>query len=57
MLAAPATHGLQLHKQWLDEIAAGRKTLEIRGNDTRMRGTIGLVETKTGLLRLGRSRA
>jgi hypothetical protein len=56
MLAAPVAKGLLLHKCWLDEIVAGRKTLDIRGQNTRIRGTIGLVETKTGLLRRGRSR-
>ena len=57
MLAAPVTKGLLLHKRWLDEIVVGRKSLETRGQNTRIRGTIGLVETKSGLLRGRRNRA
>lgn len=40
--------GLIIHSEPIDEILAGRKTWEIRGNRTHFRETIGLIEKGTG---------
>ena len=42
--------GLLVRKRWLDEILAGRKTWELRGTSTQNLGTIGLIESGTGLV-------
>lgn len=49
-VSAPAmiTHGLIIQKGPLDKILAGRKTWEIRGSRTAMRGPIALIESGTG---------
>src|SRR5688572_8826355 len=41
-------NGLVIRKQWLDLILAGRKTWEIRGSATRVRGPIALIESRSG---------
>jgi hypothetical protein len=45
---AEPTHGLLIHKEWLDKIFAGAKTWEIRGKATARRGPIALIESKSG---------
>jgi hypothetical protein len=45
---AELTHGLFIRKEWLDKILAGTKTWEIRGKATMRRGTIALIESKSG---------
>jgi hypothetical protein len=45
---AKITHGLIIQKDPLDRIFAGRKTWEIRGSRTAMRGLIALIESGTG---------
>jgi hypothetical protein len=40
--------GLIIHSEPINEILAGRKTWEIRGSKTHIRGTIGLIEAGTG---------
>ena len=39
---------LIIKKPWLDKILAGMKTWEIRGSRTNIRGTIGLIESRSG---------
>lgn len=39
---------LVIKKPWLDKILAGTKTWEIRGSRTHIRGTIGLIESRSG---------
>ncbi len=46
--SANITHGLIIQKDPLDRILAGRKTCEIRGSRTAMRGLIALIESGTG---------
>lgn len=41
-------HGLVIKKKWLDMILNGSKKLEIRGCDTKKRGTILLIESGGG---------
>ena len=41
-------HGLIIKKQWLDKILSGEKTWELRGSNTKMRGRIGLIASKSG---------
>ncbi len=45
---AKITHGLIIQKDPLDRILAGRKTWEVRGSRTAMRGLIALIESGTG---------
>lgn len=40
--------GLLIRKPWIDLILAGRKTWEIRGSATRVRGPIALIESGSG---------
>jgi hypothetical protein len=44
------THGLQIRKDPIDQILAGTKTWEIRGTTTSRRGSIALIESKSGLV-------
>ena len=39
---------LIIKKPWLDKILAGTKIWEIRGSRTNIRGTIGLIESRSG---------
>jgi len=39
---------LIIKKPWVDKILAGTKTWEIRGSRTDIRGTIGLIESRSG---------
>lgn len=39
---------LIIRQQWLDKILSGKKTWEIRGSKTAIRGTIGLIESGSG---------
>ena len=39
---------LIIRKPWLDRILAGSKTWEIRGSRTKIRETIGLIESRSG---------
>ena len=41
---------LIIKKRWLDLILEGKKTWEIRGSDTKIRGMIGLIESGSGLI-------
>lgn len=41
---------LIIKKRWLDLILEGKKTWEIRGSDTNIRGKIFLAESGTGLI-------
>ncbi|MCA0969210.1 ASCH domain-containing protein [Halobacillus litoralis] len=40
--------GLIIKSPWIDYILDGRKTWEIRGMNTKTRGTIGLIKSGTG---------
>jgi len=40
--------GLLIRKEWLDLILSGHKTWEIRGNATKTRGRIALIESGSG---------
>lgn len=40
--------GLILKPHWADLILSGEKTIEIRGNNTKIRGTIGIIKSKSG---------
>lgn len=40
--------GLLIRKPWIDLILSGRKTWEIRGSATRVRGPIALIESGSG---------
>lgn len=44
------TTGLVIRQPWLDMILNGTKTWEIRGNNTRKRGRIALIESGSGLI-------
>ena len=39
---------LIVRRQWLDKILGGKKTWDIRGSRTAIRGTIGLIESASG---------
>ena len=39
---------LVIKKPWPDKILAGTKTWEIRGSRTNIRGTVGLIESRSG---------
>lgn len=40
--------GLLIKEPWIDMILNGEKTWEIRGTNTKQRGTIGLIKSGTG---------
>ncbi len=40
--------GLIIKEQWLNEILAGRKTWELRGRNTKIRGKIALIQKGSG---------
>ena len=42
--------GLIVKSPWIDLILSGAKTWEIRGSNTRIRGTIALLKSGTGLV-------
>ena len=42
--------GLLIRPPWIDWILDGRKTWEIRGSQTRVRGTIALIQSGTGTI-------
>ena len=42
---------LIIHKYWIDLILRGHKTLEMRSRRTNIRGSIGLIEAGTGLIK------
>lgn len=42
--------GLLIRQPWIDLILAGNKTWEIRGSATKIRGTIGLIQSQSGLI-------
>lgn len=44
------TRGLIIKKQWLDLKFTGLKTWELRSTKTKVRGTIALIESGTGLI-------
>jgi hypothetical protein len=41
---------LIIKKEWLDLILLGKKTFEVRGGNTKIRGRIGLIESGSGLI-------
>ena len=43
-----AVRALVIRKPWLDKILAGAKTWEIRGSRTSIRGTVGLIQSRSG---------
>ena len=43
--------GLIIKKHWLDLILSGQKPWEIRGSNTKVRGTICLIESGTGMIK------
>jgi hypothetical protein len=43
--------GLLIQQFWLDKIFQGKKTWEIRGSNTHIRGRIGLIESGSGLVK------
>ena len=42
--------GLIIKQPWIDYILNGSKTWEIRSSKTHIRGTIGLIQSKSGLI-------
>ena len=42
--------GLLIQSPWIENILAGEKTWEIRGSRTNIRGPIGLIRSKSGLI-------
>lgn len=42
--------GLLIRQPWIDLILAGNKTWEIRGSATKIRGTIYLIQSQSGLV-------
>lgn len=42
--------GLLIRQPWIDLILSGKKTWEIRGSRTKIRGTIGLIQSQSGLI-------
>ncbi|MCG6537850.1 MAG: ASCH domain-containing protein [Syntrophales bacterium LBB04] len=42
--------GLLVRSPWIEKILAGRKTWEIRGSNTNIRGRIGLIKSGSGLV-------
>jgi hypothetical protein len=42
--------GLLIRQPWIDLILNGEKTWEIRSSKTKIRGTIGLIQSATGLI-------
>lgn len=44
------TKGLLIRQPWIDFILSGDKTWEIRGSKTNIRGTIGLIQSQSGLI-------
>lgn len=40
--------GLIIKPCWADLILSGEKTVEIRGSNTKIRGTIGIIKSKSG---------
>ena len=42
--------GLLIRSPWIDMILEGRKTWEIRGSNTHIRGRIGLIRSGSGLV-------
>ena len=43
-------NGLVIREPWISHILDGRKTWEIRGSNTRVRGKIGLIRSGSGLI-------
>jgi hypothetical protein len=43
-------HGLLIKDPWIGEILQARKTWEIRGSNTKIRGTIVLIRSSSGLV-------
>jgi len=41
-------HALVIRPQWIEKILAGKKTWEIRGSRTAIRGIIGLIPSGSG---------
>jgi hypothetical protein len=42
--------GLLIRQPWIDLILSGEKTWEIRGSKTKIRGTIALIQSQSGLI-------
>lgn len=42
--------GLIIKSPWIEKILAGEKTWEIRGSNTKIRGTIALIKSGTGMI-------
>lgn len=42
------SHGLIIRQPWLDRILDGQKAWEIRGTNTQIRGSIGLIQSGSG---------
>lgn len=42
--------GLIIKEPWIDMILEGEKTWEIRGSNTKIRGTIALIKSGTGMV-------
>lgn len=42
--------GLVVKEPWIDKILDGDKTWEIRGSNTKVRGTIALIKSGTGMI-------
>lgn len=40
--------GLIIKPHWADLVLSGKKTIEIRGSNTKIRGTIGVIKSKSG---------
>ena len=40
-------NGLIIKPEWIDKILSGKKTWEIRGNKTKIRGKIALIQSGT----------
>ena len=42
--------GILIKPPWIEKILSGQKTWEIRGSRTKVRGTIGLIKSKSGMV-------
>jgi len=43
-------NGLIIKPEWADLILSGKKTWEIRGSQTHIHGTIGIIKSGSGLI-------
>jgi len=49
-MSEPVTRALLIRHPWIDMILDGKKTWEIRGTNTAIRGVIGLIPSRSGTI-------